>query len=110
MDNKIRGNSVVWIIIIIAIAWGIFSLFKKDDDYSTQIMQEHPNYESYKETKDCSVLEPENPYDEGSGHYAGFEWGQDNNVSSCDGNSTSFIEGCEDYLTQENAYDVCISK
>ncbi len=39
-------------------------------------MHEHPNYESYTETKDCSSLEPENPYNEGSGHYAGFEWGE----------------------------------
>lgn len=109
MGDKTKGNSVIWLIIVIAIVWGVFSLFK-DDDYSTQIMQEHPNYESYTETKDCSDLEPENPYDEGSGHYAGFEWGQDNNVSSCGGNSESFIEGCEDYLTQEDAYDVCISK
>ncbi len=107
MENGTKGNSIIWLIMVIVIAWGVFSLFK-DDDNSTQIMQEHPNYGTYKETKDCSDLEPENPYDEGSGHYAGFEWGQLNNVSSCDGNSESFIEGCEDYLTQENAYDTCL--
>ena len=105
---KNRGNSVVWLLIIIAIIWGIFALFNKDDDYSKQIMQEHPNYETYKETKDCSSLEPENPYDEGSGHYAGFEWGENGN--SCGGNSSSFIEGCEEYEIQEEAYNACLSE
>lgn len=42
-----------------------------------------------------------NPYSPGSGHYAGFEWAQDNNVSSCGGNSQSFINGCEEYLRQK---------
>jgi hypothetical protein len=55
--------------------------------------------------KDCSSLEPHNPYDEGSGHYAGFKWGEDG--KSCGGNSTSFIEGCEEYEAQEEAYDAC---
>lgn len=56
-------------------------------------------------SKDCSSLAPHNPYDEGSGHYAGFKWGEDG--KSCGGNSTSFIEGCEEYDAQEEAYDAC---
>lgn len=41
-----------------------------------------------------------NPYSDGSGHYAGFEWAERKGVSSCGGNSQSFIEGCEEYLRQ----------
>lgn len=59
-------------------------------------------------TRDCSSLAPNNPYDEGSGHYAGFEWGTEGN--DCDGNSNSFIEGCEDFQSQQEDYNNCLSK
>jgi hypothetical protein len=59
-------------------------------------------------SSDCSALEPSNPYQEGTGHYAGFKWGEDG--KSCGGNSTAFIEGCEEYEAQEEAYNSCISK
>jgi hypothetical protein len=58
--------------------------------------------------KDCSALEPSNPYEEGSGHHAGFKWGEDGHA--CGGNSTSFIEGCEEFEAQEEAYNTCVSK
>jgi hypothetical protein len=50
---------------------------------------------------------PENPYDEGSGHYAGFEWAENNGAGFCDGNSQSFTEGCEEYQRQEAKYEAC---
>jgi hypothetical protein len=53
----------------------------------------------------CS--EPENPYEEGSGHYAGFEWAERTGAGTCDGNSQSFIEGCEEYQNQEADYEEC---
>lgn len=56
---------------------------------------------------DCSSLEPDNPYSYGTGHYAGYEWGQNGNY--CSGNSTSFIEGCEEYESQDEAYSACLS-
>lgn len=52
----------------------------------------------------CS--EPENPYDYDSGHYAGWQWGEEGNY--CDGNSDSFIEGCEEYQVAEADYEDCI--
>ena len=61
-------------------------------------------------TAGCAELAPDNPYSPGSGHYAGFEWAQRNDVSSCGGNSTSFIEGCDEYLRQQAAYEECASK
>lgn len=61
-------------------------------------------------TRDCSDLEPENPYSYGSGHYAGFEWAESKDVSSCGGNSQSFIEGCEEYLIQSEDYVSCLNQ
>jgi hypothetical protein len=51
--------------------------------------------------------EPQNPYDEGSGHYAGYEWAETNNPGACGGRSQSFIEGCEEYQQQESGYNDC---
>lgn len=69
-----------------------------------------PSYDSssYSSNVSKSCQEPENPYNYGSGHYAGFQWGENGN--SCGGNSTSFIDGCEEYLRQEEAYISCISE
>ncbi len=97
-----KGNVVIGILIIVLIIWGLFSFFKSDDK---QGYNNSPS-SSFSSKKDCSSLEPSNPYDEGSGHYAGFEWGENGN--SCGGNSNSFIEGCEDYEAQEEAYNSCM--
>jgi hypothetical protein len=51
--------------------------------------------------------EPENPYAEGTGHYAGHEWAEDHGSGTCDGLSQSFNEGCEEYETQEAEYQAC---
>jgi hypothetical protein len=59
-------------------------------------------------SRECT--EPENPYSVETGHYAGFEWAESNGVGSCDGNSQSFIEGCEEYLRQRTKYDECQSR
>lgn len=40
-----------------------------------------------------------NPYSEGIGHYAGYEWAE-RTGGDCDGNSQSFNEGCEEYYRQ----------
>ena len=57
-----------------------------------------------------ACTEPENPYEEGSGHYAGYEWAQSTGAGSCGGNSQSFIEGCEEYQDQEAKYEDCEAK
>jgi hypothetical protein len=58
-------------------------------------------------SRDCNALEPENPYSEGSGHYAGFEWAERNDPGTCGGNSISFIEGCQEFQSQSAAYEAC---
>lgn len=57
-----------------------------------------------------SCTEPENPYDEGSGHYVGYEWAENSGSGTCGGNSQSFIEGCEEYESQEAEYQECEAK
>ena len=61
-------------------------------------------------SEDCNATEPENPYDDGSGHYAGFAWAEQNDPGSCGGNSSSFIEGCEEFLRQSEAYEACAAR
>lgn len=108
--NKQKGNGVLGLIIIIAIFWGVSSLFgekehKEYDDYTPSYNSGSSNYnDDYSDSSSYGSIEPENPYDEGSGHSAGYEWAQENDVSSCDGNSDSFIEGCEEYLSQQEEY------
>lgn len=55
---------------------------------------------------DNQCNEPENPYSLGSGHYAGYQWGEEGN--GCGGRSASFIEGCEEYERQEADYYSCM--
>ena len=55
--------------------------------------------------RECA--EPENPYEEGTGHYAGFDWAENHAPSSCGGDSQSFIEGCEEYERLESEYQQC---
>lgn len=101
IHNSQKGNSIVGVIVIIAIIWIIYSIFSSDSNNSHD-----SNYRS-SYSSDCSDLEPENPYNSGTGHYAGFEWAENKGVSSCGGNSDSFIEGCEEYLSQEETFENC---
>jgi hypothetical protein len=59
---------------------------------------------SEKQTRACT--EPENPYSQGSGHYAGYEWAE-RHGGNCNGRSQSFNEGCEEYEEQEAEYEEC---
>ena len=106
MNNTEENNgSWVWILIIVAAVW-FWSSSQNNNSSSTNYSIDNslPSEES------CYYLEPDNPYDIGSGHYAGFDWAQENDVSSCGGNSLSFVEGCEEYLDQLEAYDSCLEE
>jgi hypothetical protein len=59
-----------------------------------------------KEAAKKTCVEPENPYDEGTGHYAGYKWAEENS-GDCNGNSTSFSAGCEEYDSQRDKYETC---
>jgi hypothetical protein len=59
------------------------------------------------ETTSANCIEPENPYSECTGHYAGYEWAEKHDGATCNGNSQSFNEGCEEYDQQEEEYQNC---
>jgi hypothetical protein len=52
------------------------------------------------ETPESSKVELGNPYNEGTGHDAGYKWAE-RTGGDCDGNSNSFNEGCEEYYQQQ---------
>jgi hypothetical protein len=58
------------------------------------------------ESGSSACVEPENPYEEGTGHYAGWEWAAEHD-GSCESASQSFNEGCEEYDQQEAEYQKC---
>ena len=60
-----------------------------------------------KNSEEC--IEPNNPYNDGGGHDAGFNWAMENG-GDCNGNSDSFNDGCEEYHRQMNQYNECIAK
>ena len=105
---------IIKIIFILFLYWaatGIYNFFSdsaKENYLTTEIQNsEAKQTEKTSTVKDCSFIEPENPYDQGSGHYAGYEWGARGN--NCSGNSRSFIEGCEEYVNQDANYERCIN-
>lgn len=111
MSDKLIGILfIVFVVLFFYCAWlGISWLFGLNTDYDEINNYYYESSKSYFSEKDCSYLEPENSYDYGSGHYAGFDWAERTGVGYCSGNSNSFIEGCEEYLTQEEAYANCLA-
>lgn len=102
-----KGNAIFGFVVVVGVIAGVYFIFKDSGEDKGLYQPNIYNNYSNKERKDCSYSEPENPYSYDSGHYAGYEWAERNNVASCGGNSTSFIEGCEEYLRQVENYDVC---
>jgi hypothetical protein len=105
-DNETVGSGIWAIIIILGLFWGGTKLYHVVFPSESTAASVYSSVKT-KEVKDCSTLSPNNPYDLDTGHYAGFEWQQENN-GYCDGNSDSFNEGCEEYNTQESNYQQCL--
>ena len=72
----------------------------RSSTYETQAVEYTPSESQYHYKSPSEDYDHGNPYDDGSGHDAGYKWAEENSVDSCDGNSDSFIEGCEEYLRQ----------
>lgn len=87
------------IVIGLVILWSgsLFWCTKAGDSYKN-----NPDVYS-KERREC--IEPENPYDEWSWHYAGYEWWEQWNY--CSGNSDSFIEWCEMFEELDETFAEC---
>jgi hypothetical protein len=108
MKKPMRGAGAWETVGVIAfwglLIWGATSLFGGDSGSSVG-NEYYGDYDSGYYEEDYYAPEPENPYGNGTGHDAGFEWAEENDVDSCGGNSQSFIEGCEEYLDQQEAYE-----
>lgn len=89
---KVSWKIVCSIVIVICAAIFIYGFLRATTS---------PNYNS----KNCEI--PSNPYSEGTGHYAGYEWAEKNSPTSCGGNSQSFTNGCQEYLDQNDSYAAC---
>lgn len=63
---------------------------------------------SAKKTKVGDCISPHNPYNDGGGHDAGFNWAAENG-GNCNGNSDSFNEGCTEFHRQQNEYNQCVA-
>jgi hypothetical protein len=66
-----------------------------------------PSPKNEEDSAEASCTEPENPYTQGTGHYAGYEWAEKNGSGTCNTSSQSFNEGCEEYEDQESGYQNC---
>ncbi len=105
MENNSPITNILVLLFWGAIFYWVYSYFTAEDktdayNYNTSYSNSYSS-----KTKDCSTLEPDNPYSEGSGHYAGFEWGERGN--SCSGNSQSFVEGCEEFERLDEVFTQC---
>lgn len=71
-----------------------FGTSEAEDGCNDYVKENHSGYDTfhgYECTEDCS------------GHEAGYEWAENNDISNvydCDGNSQSFIEGCEAFVEE----------
>jgi hypothetical protein len=64
-----------------------------ESTYQSAAPQQGPSLHSYDCTQDCS------------GHDAGYQWAEENGITDpdeCDGNSESFIEGCQAYAEEQS--------
>lgn len=96
-------NVVITIGFWILVIWGASSLFTNDSSTSDSYGDSSSGNYYYDDEREAEYYEePENPYSSGTGHSAGYEWAEENDVDSCDGNSQSFIEGCEEYVNQRD--------
>ena len=98
MVTRYKACNILFLIILLAI------LFSSCDKGSNRTESQAINSNNIKE---CVL--PQNPYNDGGGHDAGFNWAMENG-GGCDGNSDSFNDGCEEYHRQMNQYNECIAQ
>ncbi len=78
------------------------SSYGEDDGYSYE-EDEIESDPADVDAADVAEIEFDNCTSDCSGHEAGFQWAQDNDVtdtSECSGDSNSFIEGCESFAQE----------
>lgn len=77
------------------------------------IVVKHPRNSEF-DYKSATCDNFENPFSsDEEGHYAGYEWALTHDLNgddTCSGSSDSFIQGCQEYITQKQASEKCWSK
>jgi hypothetical protein len=99
--NTGSGGGLFILLLILGVLVFAWSRLSSEPSDNNQAARAESSEASLRE-----CVEPENPYSEGTGHYAGYEWAE-RNGSSCSSSSQSFNEGCEEYATQESEYEEC---
>lgn len=96
---------------IVLILFGIWYFLgdQKETPKSYYTESPTPTYDTY--NRDYSRTLPSSNSSNGypctydcSGHEAGYEWAEENGIDNpddCDGNSDSFIEGCQSYAEEQ---------
>lgn len=70
--------------------------------------EKSPSPAASTKTKFEDCISPNNPYNDGGGHDAGFIWAAENG-GDCNGYSDSFNEGCAEFHRQLDEYNQCIA-
>ena len=92
-------KSFIWIVGILFVIWFAFSSSDSSAPSSTSDLYGNTDYE----VEELITSENWVCTDDCSGHEAGYEWAAENGITDpydCDGNSDSFIEGCEAYANE----------
>lgn len=100
MANKKRASFGMAFIVLSTV---FFIVGCNDGAKSVDSSQTKPN------SKKEECHEPQNPYNDGGGHDAGFNWASENG-GECNGNSDSFNEGCAEFFSQLNRYNECFAR
>ena len=97
-----RQRNVALLVIALAVASAI-GCGRSSDASSDAVAGDDPS-----QTAAAECSEPENPYNDGGGHDAGFNWAQENG-GACTGNGDSFDEGCDEFNRQNDEYETCVA-
>lgn len=98
-------NSIGPFIFIGVLIWGGIALFSDDSSPTSSYDSSYPSDSSENLWEDTSggTFHGYECTDDCSGHEAGYEWAEDNDIADeadCDGNSNSFNEGCQAYVEE----------
>jgi hypothetical protein len=58
-------------------------------------------------SEEAECVAPANPWSDGGGHEAGFNWAEQNHYECPNDHGESFEEGCVEYYNQLNQYEAC---
>lgn len=91
----------IFLLLLVSISPVLFSGCTSSNSYVSPHTGD--NYDYVLENNDQVTSDNWDCTEDCSGHEAGYEWAEDNGITDtedCGGNSDSFIEGCETYVSE----------